>query len=192
MSVRSTVLNSRIEAMLLVLIGSLFILAEGAFVAYAAATVSFQGVALPVGVDAEIAGLFLIGLLLIALDFAYLLDPERGGVHGTLIIILAIVVLLLGGGFLVGSVLATIGGVFAVVLAPEQTTIEVSSDAEEKPTPRPGGLFGIPTAPGTQGVAWGTAHLAVVRYCLRCGAENTANSSICIQCRAALPAVRSA
>jgi len=188
------------EVLLLGAVGTLLIFVSGvadfvlaASAASASAPIQFTSDAVTLGVVNMVLTVLLTIFLLV-----YRVADDAAGLSlvGTLIAIVSAFSLWVGGGFLVGFVLAFTAGVLAVVLAniPEApqwlTPPLVSSDSSPKsPTteglpPAAGApLPENPEAPPSTGEA-GLGRRTIVWICLKCDHENPTSALVCGSCGA--------
>ena len=163
-------------AFILTLIGGIFILLNGL---YDAAVLAFVGsVALSI-----IPGLgaLLIAFAIIALLFGLVIifgairmraAPESARMWGIIVLIVSLISLVTGGGFVIGFILALVGGILAMTWHPPM----VSQPAWGQPA----ASMGMPgSAP---------APAAGQKFCGSCGSPNPAGAQTCSKCGAALPA----
>ncbi|MCI4352582.1 MAG: zinc ribbon domain-containing protein [Thermoplasmata archaeon] len=175
--------EARIEVILLGIPAVLLILING--IVYLAAVASFPT---PLQVSGPVVFLGVVDIgLAILLGFVllfYLLsdDSLRRGSLSALIVILGAFSLWLGGGFVVGFVLAIIAGVIGIVFA--QSPL---------PPKTPEGLYSQPTTPvvsqttpHSEALLPRSAGSMIVRYCPKCDARNSGDARICQNCGATL------
>jgi hypothetical protein len=179
----------RMEVVLLVSLGALFVLAEGIATVvlgsvYAGVFPGLFGIAIGSG----LASVLLAGIAL-WLDYQYFVSPEGRGAWGTAIIVVSCFTIWFGGGFEVGFVLTLVGGVLALALplprAPDPREFEFGRPAAQvlmSSVPEEGGRR--PAALAGRGAF---AASAVVRYCPRCWSETPVESRACPRCGAELP-----
>lgn len=153
-----------LAAMLIALFGGLLILTEGTY--YAAALSGASSVGGVVGAIAgDLAGLFALGaffgLLVVVLSVVLLLKPELHTSLGIAVVVLALLSLLGGGGWILGLVLALVGGILAIAFRPDDQY--ASSGSPEPPGWRP---VGAP--PAATPVDRPSAPTSL--FCSRCGA----------------------
>ena len=179
--------DPRIEVGLLVLLGALMFIVQGVLDLFALQQIAAFGFTVSSWVSAILAVPIVFGIFLIVFDFLYYKTPESRNVLGTLIIAFAIFGLLFGGGILVGTLLATLGGIFAVVLPHESTRPEdwsalgTPADSPAPLQPAKGSIL----RPSAEPVQFASS--TIVRYCLACGARNPTVALRCAQCGVGLP-----
>jgi hypothetical protein len=176
--------NYPTAAFVLSLIGGIFILLGGIYEAAIYAIVGSAFLAFLPGLGALLIGLavvaLLFGLIIIYGAIQMKSHPESAKTWGIIVLILAILSWIGGGGFVLGFLLALIGGILAIVWHP----------------PAPMGGMG---QPGQMGQAWGQPSMAPApgagtpmaapgqKFCASCGSPNAAGVQFCAKCGAAMP-----
>jgi hypothetical protein len=164
-------------AFILSLIGGVFILLAGI---YTAAIYAFVGSALFDFFPGF--GALLIGLAAVALVFGVIIivgavmmraNPESARMWGVVILLLSIFSWIGGGGFIIGFILALVGGILAIAWHPPAVAQTAWSSSPVAPASPPMG--GAPAASAGQ------------RYCASCGSPNAANVQFCAKCGAPMP-----
>ncbi len=166
-------------AYILTLIGGIFIVLGGlAAMAVYAIGASFFFAFFPG------ASVFLVGLGLVGLLFGILIlygaikmkhDPRSAHTWGILVILFSIFSWVGWGGFVVGFLLALIGGILALVWRPPVAAQAAWGQPTAPPPP-------LAPAPPTSAAAPGQ------KVCSSCGSANAAGTQFCAKCGAALPA----
>lgn len=145
----------------------------------------------------------LFAFVLFVLTIYYYLDPELHAALGTGMIVIAVFSLLVGGGFLVGFILALIGGIFAVALPhadavddlpPLEIARRYDLARQNDIARRAAQLAESPTKERTQpestskpvAYAYPFGEGKIVRYCPRCGGRNPLESTNCSACGMAM------
>ncbi|MGQ0798129.1 MAG: DUF6114 domain-containing protein [Methanobacteriota archaeon] len=111
-------------AAVLSIVGGVFILLFGIAVLALASIVGgiFGGLGAPVDPTAILVALALpsivIGIVVIALGALMLMKPTTARILGVVVLVLSIVSFFFGGGFLLGGILALIGGILGIVFKP--------------------------------------------------------------------------
>jgi|SRR5271157_2082614 len=175
------------SAYLLSLIGGILIILEGFLVIVAGLLLSAV-----IGSDipgASAAAAFVVGFGLIGVIFGLLIvfwafrlksNPGSARTMGILIIVFSVISLVGGGGFYIGSILALIGGILAVIWHPTMVSQPVyGQPGYGAPYGQPGAApqWSPPAAPPLQpGVAQ--------RFCSSCGSPNVASAQFCAKCGA--------
>lgn len=100
---------------MLSLIGGIFILLNGLLIAALGALASF--IFIPGGVPVLAWGIMGIVFALIVIVGAFVLhsNPDQHMMWGAIILIFSIISIVIGGGFIIGMILGSIGGVLALV-----------------------------------------------------------------------------
>jgi len=164
-------------AFILSLIGGIFILLGGLYEAAVYAIVGSAFLAFFPGL-----GALLIALAVVALIFGLIIifgaiqmrsHPESAKTWGILVLVFAIFSWIGGGGFVIGFLLALIGGILAIVWHPPAPAMGQPG----QPT------WGQPT-PMAQAPA---AAPAGQKFCSSCGSPNAAGTQFCAKCGAAMP-----
>lgn len=177
--------TAKTEVLLLGSIGALLVFIEG--IAQLAIGASFSQV-IPyssLGVIIWVGLLNLVlGVVLWWLCFAYYVRPERGGVYGAGMVIAAAFTLWLGGGFLVGLILALLGGLLAILLPARAPLRFPTEDWDTAPVDSDR----TPTFSSAQHPLPGLeARGVVTRYCPHCWTENRPEATVCGHCNSGLP-----
>jgi Family of unknown function (DUF6114)/zinc-ribbon domain len=166
-------------AFVLSLIGGIFILAVGAYFAWAYAVVGafifdfFPGLGALLLALAGVTVAF--GLIIIIGAVMLWTHPQSARMWGVVILVLSIFSWVGGGGFFLGFLLALIGGILAITYHPPATAQAAWSSSPVAPASPPmGGMGGSPGAAGQ-------------RFCASCGAANAANVQFCAKCGAPMP-----
>ncbi len=164
-------------AFILSLIGGIFILLGGI---YTAAIYAFIGSALFDFFPG--LGSLLIALAVVALIFGLIIivgavmlrsNPESSRTWGIVILLLSIFSWIGGGGFVIGFILALIGGILAITWHPPAVAQAAWTSTPVAPAAPPMG--GAPAASSGQ------------RFCASCGSPNAANVQFCAKCGAPMP-----
>ena len=164
-------------AFILSLIGGIFVLIGGI---YTAAIYAFVGTVF-LSFLPGLGGL-LIALAIVALLFGLIIifgavrlytHPESAHLWGAIILVLSIFSWVGGGGFVIGFLLALIGGILALVWHPPA------------PVAQPWGQPPMAAPPMAGAPAGGGAGQ---RFCSSCGSPNPPGVQFCSKCGAALPA----
>jgi hypothetical protein len=168
-------------AFILSLIGGIFILlgalAFAALAAIGASFLAFFPAAAALLIAYAVLGLIL-GIIVIVGAVMMRSRPEQAKMWGVIVIVLAFIALFTsGGGFILGFLLALIGGILALVWHPRAPM----------PMGQPGwGQPGMAPPPGFPPMQ--SAPAAGQRFCASCGSPNPAGVQFCSKCGAALPA----
>lgn len=168
-------------ASILSLIGGVLIALEGILDALRSSVGRIVPRLAGIGIVFGILGL-VFGLVILYGAFRLRSDPTMSQTWGILIVVLAVVSILAGGGFLLGLILALIGGILAITWKPPVPAPPGygASGYGGPPGPPPGAVLGSPgAAPAPPGVAQ--------RFCPACGAPNVATAQFCAKCGAAMP-----
>ncbi len=169
-----------VAAFVVTLIGGILILLDGIYLlavsAFISSVTSAYGVSVP-GVSGLLTALAAVGVIfgLIILVGAIMMwrSPSSAKMWGIIAILLGLISIVSGGGFILGLILALVGGILALVWHPPAAAQTAWSSAPTAPPAAPGG--GMPPAAGGS------------RFCASCGAPNAANVQFCAKCGAPMP-----
>jgi hypothetical protein len=169
-----------VAAFVVTLIGGILILLDGLYLlavsAFVSTVSSAYGVSIP-GVSGLFEALAAVGLIfgLIILIGAIMMwrNPSSAKMWGIVVILLGLISIISGGGFILGLILALVGGILALVWHPPAAAQTAWSSAPTAPPAAPAG--GAPPAMGG------------ARYCASCGSPNAANVQFCAKCGAPMP-----
>ncbi len=172
----------------LVVIGAVLVVIEGALevaIGIVVASVGIAGAGLAAGLG---AAAILLGVVLLVLGAVYYFSPDLHVGLGAAIIVVATFSLLLGGGFIIGFILAVIGGILALALSHDDAfgPMDWVRPAVRPTTVASGGSPSPPPAVGAPGAAQMFTSATVVRFCLVCGAQNPLRNAQCRACGSAL------
>ncbi|MCI4373109.1 MAG: hypothetical protein L3K02_05645 [Thermoplasmata archaeon] len=183
-------------AYLLTLVGGILILLGAIFEAIVFGILA--GLSASVGFGFGVAFLITLAVIALALAIVVLLlamrlksRPDKVKMTGILIIVFAIISLP-GSGFYLGSILALVGGILALIWTPTPMMQQPGWGQPGQP-----GQWGQPGAAGQpaqwgqpQQATWGqpTAAPPMGKTCPSCASPNAAGAQFCAKCGAALPA----
>lgn len=187
--------DPREEVLILGALGTFLIFAYGLATLVIGVTITapaeFGQDALTVGL-AGVALSIVLGILL----FAYYgsTDSEVQSTLSLLIATFSAFSLWVGGGFVVGFILAFTGGVLGIVLAhlPRPPSNFFTTTAGPRPAPGSGPEPALPTAPRPAGPAkgdrvassWTPGQETVVWFCMKCDGVNSIDQQSCRKCGA--------
>ncbi len=163
-------------AFVLTLIGGIFILLNGIVLAALSAVLGGFALGFFPGLGALLIALGVVALLF-GLIVIYGAVKMHSGVPGSvrtwgiIVILMSLISLVMGGGFYIGTILALVGGILALVWHPPT----VAQPAWGQPTAPMGGAPAGGAAPGQ-------------KFCGSCGSANMAGATTCAKCGAPLPA----
>ncbi len=168
-----------VGAFILTLIGGIIILLAGIVTAtFYAIFGAAVGSLLP-GLGALLIGLavvsLLFGLIIIFGAIQMRAKPQSAKMWGILVIVLAFLSFVGGGGYVIGFLLALIGGILALVWRPP---------AMAQPAWGQPGAPAMPGAPGWNAPPPAAAPAAGSRVCASCGSSNAAGAQFCAKCGA--------
>ncbi len=112
--------SGSVSALVLTILGGTFVLFDGVILFFTSAVADAYGLYQAGGFYGAIGFLaLLIGLGLIGLGVRAYQRPESHVGYGITIIGVSLLSLATGGGFIIGAILGTIGGILAIVFQPE-------------------------------------------------------------------------
>jgi hypothetical protein len=169
-----------VAAFVLTLIGGILILLDGIYLlavsAFVSSVTSAYGVSIP-GVSAILEALAAVGLIfgLIIMIGALMMwkSPSSAKMWGVVVIVLGFISIIGGGGFVLGLILALVGGILALIWHPPASAQTAWSSA--------------PTAPPAAPMGGSSPAPAGSRFCASCGSPNAANVQFCAKCGAPMP-----
>jgi hypothetical protein len=172
-------------AMVLSLIGGIFVLLGGAFIAFLGSVISSLSLA---GTGAASATLLALGLVGVIFGIIMILgavmmytNPQSHTMWGVIVLILSILSwIVAAGGLFIGFLLGLIGGILALVFKPSMgPTMMPGQPMGSYPT---GAMGPMGTAPPQMGQPMGQMGMT----CKNCGASIPAGATRCPSCGASL------
>jgi hypothetical protein len=127
------------------------------------------------------------GLIILLLSFRLKRNPAGSQMTGILILVFSLISFI-GDGFYIGSVLALIGGILALIWKPTPGAPQWGQP-QQQAWGQPGQQWGQPPqqAPPYGAPPPGAAPMAGQKFCPSCGSPNAPGAGFCAKCGAAMP-----